>query len=448
MSVTPPFQLPQQAEHHGSLPKSVDVAVVGGGIIGVMTAWELTRAGLSVALFEKGRIAGEQSSRNWGWIRAQGRDPAEIPIMMLARQMWQDLAAQIPEDIGLRQCGVTYLANSQEALSNYESWTPYAAQHGLDAQILTADQTADLLPGADKRWAGALHTPSDMKAEPWVAVPAFARAAARDGVQIFENCAVRGLDLSAGRISGLVTEQGHVAAGQVVLAGGAWSALFLRRHGLSIPQLSVRATVAATAPLPDIYDGAVADDHIAFRRRADGGYTLAPETFRELYVGPDAFRALRAYARPLMADPFGTRLLPRAPSGFPDGWGTARKWADDEQTPFEHMRILNPDPNRSKVRDLASDFSELFPKLGPIKITRAWGGMIDTLPDVVPIVDRAPIDGLTVATGMCGHGFGIGPAFGRIAAQIVMGQDTGFDLTRFRFGRFSDGSKLDMGPTV
>lgn len=435
-------------EHQSVLPDATDVVVIGAGIIGVMTAWELAKSGLRVVVLEKGRVAGEQSSRNWGWIRAQGRDPAELPIMAEAAAMWRQMAAEIPEDIGLRQAGVTYLAAKTSEIEAYEDWLPHAKAHGLDSEILTAKQTADLIPGAQAGWVGALHTASDMKAEPWVALPAIARAAVRAGVIIVENCAVRTLDIAAGRVAGVVTEHGRIKAPEVVLAGGAWSQLLLRRHGISIPQLSVRATVAATAPLPVVHKGGAVDDKLAFRLRADGGYTLAAGGFHELYVGPDAVRAVGRYAKALLADISGTRLLPAAPTGFPDAWGTKRNWSADDISPFERNRILNPAPNKAKVANLARDFAAIFPALGEVKITTAWAGMIDAMPDIVPVVDRAPLDGLTIATGMCGHGFGIGPAFGRIVARIVRGEPAGYDMDRFRFGRFTDGSKLVLGPNL
>jgi glycine/D-amino acid oxidase-like deaminating enzyme len=74
--------------------------------------------------------------------------------------------------------------------------------------------------------------------------------------------------------------------------------------------------------------------------------------------------------------------------------------------------------------------------------------MIDSLPDVVPIVDHAPLPGLTIATGMSGHGFGIGPGMGRVVADLVMGRPTGHDLSRFRLSRFSDGSPIQPGPSL
>ena len=87
--MTFPFTMNTPLEHAGDLPKSADVVVIGAGIIGVMSAWELAKTGLSVVVLEKGRVAGEQSSRNWGWIRSQGRDPAELPIMADAAAMWR-----------------------------------------------------------------------------------------------------------------------------------------------------------------------------------------------------------------------------------------------------------------------------------------------------------------------------------------------------------------------
>jgi len=423
--------------------------VIGGGVIGVCTALFLARLGKRVTLLEKGRIAAEQSSRNWGWIRQQGRDPDELPIMLEANRLWREFASETNVDIGLKTGGVTYLARTEKDLAGYANWLPHAQAHGIDSRLLGSSETADLIPGMSRSYVGALYTASDMRAEPWVAVPALAGIAARAGVTIVENCAVRVLDIAAGRVAGVISEQGRIAAPEVVLAGGAWSALFLRRHGVSLPQLSVRATVAATEPLPMVYPGGAADDDIAFRPRSDGGYCLAAGGFHELFVGPDAFRSLPKYLAQLRADPFGTRFLPGAPRGFPDAWGTPRKWSADAISPFERMRVLNPAPNKSKVAALTRDFGALFPELGPVRIRTAWAGMIDTMPDVVPVVDRvAALPGLTVGTGMSGHGFGIGPGMGKVLAALVTGAQVGHDLSRFRLSRFADGTPMRIGPSV
>jgi glycine/D-amino acid oxidase-like deaminating enzyme len=434
----------------GPPSKQADVVVIGGGVIGVCTALYAARVGHRVVLLEKGRVAAEQSSRKWGWIRQQGRDPDELPIMVEAHRLWHELSQETNVDIGLRQTGTTYLAQTDAHMQGYADWLPAAYAHGLDSKILSAQEVATQFPNMQTTGIkGALVTPSDLRAEPWVAVPALAAIAAREGVQIVENCAVRMLDIAAGRVVGVITEAGRIQAPEVVLAGGAWSSLFLRNHGIYIPQLSVRENVAATAPLPDVHSGAAATRKVAFRRRTDGGYTLAPPGAPELFVGPDAVRAFPKYLAQLRAEPFGQRLLPFAPTGFPDAWGTARRWDEGQTTPFEAMRILDPSPNKRKITKLLRDFQQMFPDLPTVRLQAVWAGMIDTMPDLVPVVDRATkLPGLTIGTGMSGHGFGIGPAMGRVLAALATGGDVGHDLTRFRMSRFTDGSPMRPGPNV
>lgn len=430
------------------LPTRADVVVIGGGVIGVMTAWFLRERGLSVVLCEKGRIAGEQSSRNWGWIRQQGRDPGELPIMVESLAIWKRLAAEMGDALGFRQNGILYLAKTDAEIAGFEAWTEHARAHQVDTRLLTAGETMAMLKGAAAPWKGGLFTASDARAEPWVAVPVLAAAAERKGVVIREACAVRGLDLAAGRVAGVVTEAGRVACAHVVVAAGAWSRLFLGQHGVRIPQLSVLASVAATEPMPEIFPGNAADDDFAFRRRADGGYSIAPGGEHDFFIGRGAFASLKHYLTLMRKDFRSTNFRLAAPKGFPDAWGTPRRWTLDRESPFERMRILNPAPNTRTLGEVRDSFARAFPALGRPKLRTAWAGMIDSLPDVVPIVDHAPVPGLTIATGMSGHGFGIGPGMGRVVADLVAGHATGHDLRRFRFSRFSDGSRIEPGPSL
>ena len=434
----------------GPPPDAADVVVVGGGVIGVCTALFLARKGRRVVLCEKGRIAGEQSSRNWGWIRQQGRDPDELPIMVEANALWRELASQTNVDIGLVQSGVTYLAHSAAEMEEYAAWMPYAVEQGVDSVLLDSRALTQSFPElAAGGYAGALTTPSDMRAEPWVAVPALAGIAAREGAVLVEECAVRLLDMEGGRVSGVLTEAGRIRCSDVVVAGGAWSSLFLRAHGVDIPQLSVRASVGATEPVALPHTGAAGGKGFAFRTRADGGASLAAGGAHEFFIGPDALRALPKYGAYLKADPFGTKLLPAAPRGYPDAWTTKRSWQADETTPFEKMRVLNPKPNAKRLGRVARDVERLFPQAGPIRYRSLWAGMIDVLPDVVPVIDRvAAVPGLTIGTGMCGHGFGIGPGVGRVLADLVCGDAPGHDLRRFRLSRFRDGSPMELGPAL
>ena len=437
-------------EFSDRLPEKVDAVIIGGGVIGVFSALYLARLGKRVLICEKGRVAGEQSSRNWGWIRQHGRDRAELPIMMQSLRLWHEADRETNGQCGVHTGGTNYLASSAPEMAALESWLAIARDHGLDTRVLSGSEVSGLFSSrTDHPWVGGTCTPSDARGEPWIAVPAVARLARAAGASIRENCAVRALDMAAGQIQGVVTENGRVACEQVVLAGGAWSSLFARRLGIDIPQLSVRATVAQTAQLPEFFAGNAVDEQLALRRRADGGYTLALADRNGFYLGPDAFRHFRTYI-PLLGKSWRSiDLGARAPAGFPDAWGTPRTWAEDRESPFEGTRVLEPAPDRTEVRSMIDRFVKRFPEIGAPEIRNCWAGMIDAMPDAVPIVDRVPaIAGLIVATGMSGHGFGIGPGFGRIVARMVAGEDAEHDLDRFRFTRFSDGSPLEMGPSL
>ena len=327
-----------------------------------------------------------------------------------------------------------------------------ARAHDLDTRLLTRAEVSNIIghgqqPYAD--WIGAIHTPSDGRAEPWQAVPAVASLAASEGVQIKEDCAVRLLQTQAGNVTGVITEHGTVRCAQVLVAAGAWSSLFLRRHGVSIPQLAVRQTVVRTAELPEVLRGNGSDEKVAFRRREDAGYTLALGDFNEHFVGPDSFRHLTTYL-PLLRSSIRTTPVRRlSPRGYPDSWSIPRQWAADEPSPFERNRVLNPPPNLHTVARIGERFAARFPALGNPTIVDAWAGMIDTMPDIVPVVDQIQaIPGLWVTTGMSGHGMGIGPGMAAVLTRLLTGGQPGYDLNRFRLSRFSDGSKLVPGPHI
>ena len=453
-SPTGPVQESFPVRFSDDLPETADVVIIGAGVIGIFTALYLARDGKRVLVCEKGRVAGEQSSRNWGWIRQHGRDAAELPIMMEASRRWEEADKDTGGKTGFRRGGVCYLASSDKRMERHEKWLEIADQHQLGSRLLSKKDVDELIDrsGAGPeahQWIGGSITPNDARAEAWQAIPAIAELAQEEGVLIAEDCAVRLLDVQGGKVVGVITEKGRVACEQVVVSAGAWSGVFARRHGVNIPQLSVRSTVCQTVPMPKVFDGNAADESIAFRRREDGGYNLAGGANHDLYIGPDAFRHFFKYlpvAREHLKD---TTFRLSAPRGFPDSWALPRNWSGDELSPFEKMRVLNPEPNRKQVETIRKNFHSRFPHLGKPEIKHAWAGMIDTMPDIVPVVDRvAALPGLIIATGMSGHGFGIGPGFGKIVSAMVQEKPVGHDLTRFRLSRFSDGSKLEPGPAI
>ena len=243
----------------------------------------------------------------------------------------------------------------------------------------------------------------------------------------------------------------------MILAGGAWSAMLARRHGVDLPQLLVKGTVCATEKLPEIISGQIKDDEIAIRRREDGSYTLAlPNVIHT--IGPDSFRNALQYLPLLQTMPDFSLALPSSSFHHPNSIAVKEimsNWQNNETSPFETTRVLNPTPDSSTITKLQHLFSERFPELfqkqsglaGLPKIQKSWAGMIDAMPDVVPVIDRvSEVEGLIVATGMSAHGFGIGPGFGKAIAHMTLGKEIGHDMYRFRSSRFKDGSEIVCGP--
>ena len=429
------------------IPDTVDVVVIGAGVIGISIAWFLAMRGVTVAVCEKGRVAGEQSSRNWGWIRKHGRDRAELPIVMESIEHWESISRELDEDIGFARHGVLYLAEDEQQLSQREQWLAIAQEHDLDTCMLGAKELADIITDDATPWIGASYTPSDARAEPFLAVPAIARALHKKGVAITENCAVRTLDIAAGSVAGVVTEKGVIKCSSVVCAGGAWGSVFCRNMGHDFPQLTVRATVARTTEAPEIFKGNAASSGLAFRRRHDGGYTLAAGGNLEHFVGRDSFRYLSPFVPNMLRSRkdfslrFGDGLLDRVRAVPP--------WSGDDITPFEQKRVLNPDPSPAALHEIRSQLRRQIPSLADVELEEAWAGMIDTTPDIVPVMDSVDgLPGFFIAAGFSGHGFGIGPGAGRVMADLVLGNPLGHDIKRFRLARFHDGSRLELGPTI
>lgn len=423
------------------LPNETDVVVIGGGIAGCATAYYLAKAGHPVVLLEKGRIAGEQSSRNWGWVRKQGRDPREIPAIIESLRLWNDLEKDLEEDVGWHAGGVTYLAETEEQLAGWEAWLEAARPYQLDSRILSAAETDVLLGQSGGRWKGALHTASDGRAEPAKAAPAMARAAARLGAHVVTGCAVRTVDTAAGRVSGVVTERGAIKARAVVCAAGVWTGLFCRNLGIELPQLSVKATALRTGPAPLVTQSGVWCDGVAFRRRQDGGYTIAKGGAGTFDLVPDALRHLRLFWPSFKESRKHLRV--RLSGAFLRALATPKRWTSDSVTPFEKTRVLDPEPDPALIDQALGTARRRFPELGELTVAESWAGMIEATPDEIPVMAEADAPkGFFIATGFSGHGFGMGPAAGLLMAELVTRGEARVNLAPFRLSRFSDGSEI------
>src|SRR5271168_287907 len=328
-----------------TLPARTGVVVIGGGIIGTCTAFFLAKKGVPVVLCEKGHIAGEQSSRNWGWVRKMGRDPRELPLAIEALRLWGGLNEEIGAETGFRRCGIMFLCKTQADLAERAAWLEAAQPYQLDTRLLTHAEAAEKLPGLTGEWAGALYTESDGRGEPQMAAPAIAEAARRLGAGIVTQCAVRGIETKGGKISGVVTEKGRIACDAVVLAGGAWSSLFCASLGIRLPQLKVLSSVMRTAPIAEGPDPCTYMDAVGYRKRRDGGYTIARGAGYVAPLVPDSLRYLRDFLPTIRKERDSLRLRVNAQSLRE--FRAPRHWPLDRPSPFEATRVLDPMPNRA-----------------------------------------------------------------------------------------------------
>jgi glycine/D-amino acid oxidase-like deaminating enzyme len=418
-----------------ALPHHNEVVIIGGGIAGVSTLLALADKGVPATLVEKGHLAGEQSSRNWGYCRTQGRHQSEVPLALESLRQWDRMSARVGADVGFNRAGACYLCETPQEVAAYETWLDNARQWQVQSRILTPDEVAEIVPGSSRRWAGALYTPNDGRAEPQLAVPLMAQAARRQGATILTNCAARGIETKAGRVSAVVTEQGTIACNAVVLAGGAWSRLFCGNIDIDFPQLKVLGSVMRTEPLDGPPELAVAGPDFAFRKRKDGGYTVARRNKYEAHIVPDSFRLLSTFLPGMISTRKEYRIRPFG--RFREELRTPRRWSLDQVSPFETTRVLDPAPNPAIVEESRRNLVRAFPAFGPARIAQSWGGLIDTTPDAVPVI--APVNalpGFYLMSGFSGHGFGIGPGAGRLMAELVTNATPVVDPAPFRFERF------------
>jgi glycine/D-amino acid oxidase-like deaminating enzyme len=418
-------------------PARADVVVIGGGIIGVFTAYYLARRGLSVAVVEKGRIAAEQSSRNWGWCRQQNRDDRELTMATKALALWEQFAADTGEDTGFNRCGLLYLTDDEAQIEQWVKWRDFAKTVGVTSQVLSSREAGERGKATGRAWKGGVFSPTDGTADPSKAVPAVASALMKLGGTVVQNCAVRGLELEGGRVSGVVTEAGTIKTRTAVLAGGAWASSFCRQLGISFPLATLRQSIMRVASTADHLPAALATSRVAVSRRSDGSYTLAISGRGRVDPTPQLVRYATKFV-PMFAKRW-RNVSPGGLQGFRSGHESLKKWRLDEQTPMERMRILDPQPDAATIRKTHQRAIQLLPVLRDTRVLNAWAGYVDCTYDGVPAIGEVPeVPGFILAAGFSGHGFGIGPGAGHLVADLVTGAEPIVDPKPFNPCRFNE----------
>ncbi|MDF3865819.1 FAD-binding oxidoreductase [Pseudomonas denitrificans (nom. rej.)] len=422
------------------LPEQVDVVIAGSGIMGCATAWQLAGLGLSVLVLDKAGLASQQSTRAWGFVRQQARDPAEVPLMMAAIPLWKRLEEELQLPLEWRQGGCLYLAETPEQQHKYEDWLKVAANVGLGTRLLARAEVAQLMPALSDPALGALYTANDGQAEPRRVAPAFALRAIERGAVFVEGCGVTGIDRAAGAICGVQTERGYVKTRQLLVCAGASSWRLVQSLGLALPQQAVRCTVSRTSPGPDVGAQSFIGHSIGFRQRADGSINLADETQADIDLNLDYLRGARHYLP----------HLPEHRAGFSFKLNGTLFHDLRQRLPGSERSVNGPvlgerDPqvkvNTSRVFQAQTNLAKAFPALRDVKVVESWAGLIDVLPDGIPVLDApAQVPGLLIATGFCGHGFAMGPIVGQLMSQWIHKGEPGMDLHAFRLRRFADGT--------
>lgn len=363
---------------------SVDVAIIGGGIMGCAAALELRKAGRTVVLLEKGLCGAQASGVNAGGVRQQGRHLTELPMTRRAAKMWPRLHELLGEDIEFRQVGHMRLARSESDVEMLEKHAAAVREYGLHLQMLSGKVAREMFPWVSEKIAGASVALEDGHANPRLVTPAYARAARRHGADIRENTAVEHAQWT-GQHFNIETPNLRIKARFLVNAAGAWAGKFLALFGESVPLTLRTPNLFVTEPVSYFMTKSIA-----------------------VWGGAVYFRQVER----------GNVVIGGGP-----GWGDlgserARNRADTTLGQFQRA-------------------AELVPELEGLQIIRSWSGLEGDLPDKLPIVCFSrTTPNLIHAFGFCGHGFQLGPAMGEIIRELVCEGRSEIPIDAFAVSRF------------
>ncbi len=366
-------------------PEGTDVAVIGGGIVGLSAAYFLASRGRAVTVLERRTAGWEASGRTAAGVRQQGRDPREIPLAMAAVRLWGTLDRELQGETGYRRDGNVFVAMTGEGMAQLEERASHERALGLDVELLTAPQLRARVAAVSERCVGGKYCATDGIAEPVLVIPSLARAAERAGARLNQRTEVLDFVVEDRRIVSILTEHAEFRPEVTVLAAGPWTTLLAARLGVSVPIVPVRSQVMQTEPVGPVC--------------------------KEFLIA----RELGVYCRPA---PGGTMLV-------------GGDYLRDE---------LDPPTAGEGARQR---IGVCVPALERAPIQRVWSGLLDVSPDEVPLI--GPVPGLRdcfIAAGFSGHGFCLGPMAGRLVAEWIATGEPSLSLEALSPSRFSAPMKV------
>jgi len=361
----------------GHTTATVEVLIIGGGVIGSSIAYHVARQGRKVLVVEHHAVAVEPAA-SWasaGGIRPQGLHPAEAALASAALARWPRLSEELEADLHYRKHGHLLLAENEIEAEQLQKFVD--RQHELDfAEVSFVDRqtVADLVPGLGKQIVAGNFSPTSGHADPRRTTRAFAAAAKRHGASYWTGTECLALHRVADRVVGALTKRGIIQAEQTVLAAGAWSRDLARSIGIQLP-LRVRALQVLLSTL------------------------AAPSVLL-----------------PVLSTVRGTLSLKQQPDGaFVLGGG----WLADPTSDSRSYTL-----RKASQQGNWALACEVFPPLGKQKLASAWAGLqASTLDDLPFIGSFTGLPGLALALGSW-YGFALAPAIGSIVADHLAGLPT------------------------
>lgn len=419
------------------LPKTADVVVIGSGITGAATAAAAAARGASVVLIEKeDGPAKEGSGRAQGSLRVQGRHEAEFPLAQEALKLWTEAAAE--GDFEMVTGGNLYFRTSEDELPVLQSLVAEAHKAGLaDVQLLDADQTREVIPSATGPFLGAMWSPIDAQCQPEMGTRHYVSRAERNGVHIAYGVkAVRLLE-SCGRISGVETTHGRIMADAVVVGAGVWTPYLARTVGMKIPIMPVVMSELETEEVKPLFTQTIRAFGFGARQRPGGKIVVSAGLNATVSHGASLadFNGLRYWLPRAMSFRKNLKLSLDVPSIL-----RQLRHLSTSSTALVPHESPEPKCDRALVDASLDRLSTVIPEIRGARATRYWGGLVDMTPDGLPIIDgSAGPQGLTVITGLAGHGFTLGPVLGEIASDLALDGQTHRALEAFKLARFTNG---------
>lgn len=387
-----------------------DVAVVGGGIVGAACADELTRAGASVTLIERDELAAGASGRNQGWFVVP-KDRFLEPMARATLPVYLAIAddAPLPVWIDREPVGHLLVAVDDAGVDGTELEVLASAEaRGVRVDTLGPSELRAVEPAlaSDVRGGWLLH--QGHRLDPGSLTVALALTAQAAGAVIRHHLHVRALIEDAGRIRGVVTDEGRIEADHVIVAAGPWSTALLDPVGIRLPITGARGWIVRVAPRPDLISHLI----------EQSGWRDAPE------------RAA-AVARPKAGDV--------AADGPPPAEVGALLHLHRDGTVFvgsSRQAWITPEPEDPTVPQKQLQAAiRLVPSLADAPILSSWWGLRPMTPDERPLIGRIR-DGLIVATGHGSEGVILGAGTAKLVASMVSGDEPPFDPAPFDPFRF------------